>query len=82
MDELLDTVTTVESPHDTFRVWITTEPHNLFSITLLQVTLHLQFNVLISQFFFSLMKLKITFKNENDSCFCLFSSSVLHQIHK
>lgn len=38
MDELLETITTVEAPHDTFRVWITTEPHNLFSITLLQVT--------------------------------------------
>ncbi|XP_075877996.1 dynein axonemal heavy chain 8-like [Nelusetta ayraudi] len=36
MDELLDTVTTAEAPHDTFRVWITTEPHDLFSITLLQ----------------------------------------------
>lgn len=42
MDELLDTVTTAEAPHDTFRVWITTEPHNLFSITLLQVTQQLQ----------------------------------------
>lgn len=44
MDELLDTVSTAESPHDTFRVWITTEPHNLFSITLLQVTQQLQRN--------------------------------------
>lgn len=42
MDELLDTVTTAEAPHDTFRVWITTEPHDLFSITLLQVTQQLQ----------------------------------------
>ncbi|CAL8275103.1 unnamed protein product [Lota lota] len=36
MEELLHTVTTVESMHDSFRVWITTEPHNRFSITLLQ----------------------------------------------
>uniref|UniRef100_A0A671YVZ2 Dynein axonemal heavy chain 8 n=1 Tax=Sparus aurata TaxID=8175 RepID=A0A671YVZ2_SPAAU len=36
MDELLDTITTAETMHDTFRVWITTEPHDLFSITLLQ----------------------------------------------
>ncbi|XP_062284222.1 dynein axonemal heavy chain 8-like [Scomber scombrus] len=36
MDELLDTISTVETMHDTFRVWITTEPHDLFSITLLQ----------------------------------------------
>ncbi|XP_044223058.1 dynein axonemal heavy chain 8-like [Thunnus albacares] len=36
MDELLETISTAETMHDTFRVWITTEPHNLFSITLLQ----------------------------------------------
>ncbi|XP_056247105.1 dynein axonemal heavy chain 8-like [Seriola aureovittata] len=36
MDELLETITTAETMHDTFRVWITTEPHNRFSITLLQ----------------------------------------------
>uniref|UniRef100_A0A8C9XCP5 Dynein axonemal heavy chain 8 n=1 Tax=Sander lucioperca TaxID=283035 RepID=A0A8C9XCP5_SANLU len=36
MDELLDTITTAETMHDTFRVWITTEPHDQFSITLLQ----------------------------------------------
>ncbi|XP_045906997.1 dynein axonemal heavy chain 8-like isoform X1 [Micropterus dolomieu] len=36
MDELLETITTAETMHDTFRVWITTEPHNQFSITLLQ----------------------------------------------
>ncbi|XP_066532241.1 dynein axonemal heavy chain 8-like isoform X2 [Hoplias malabaricus] len=36
MDELLETVNTVETMHDSFRVWITTEPHSHFSITLLQ----------------------------------------------
>ncbi|XP_027145030.1 dynein heavy chain 8, axonemal isoform X2 [Larimichthys crocea] len=36
MDELLETISTAETMHDSFRVWITTEPHNLFSITLLQ----------------------------------------------
>uniref|UniRef100_UPI0037E892BB dynein axonemal heavy chain 8-like n=1 Tax=Semicossyphus pulcher TaxID=241346 RepID=UPI0037E892BB len=36
MDELLETISTAEMMHDTFRVWITTEPHNRFSITLLQ----------------------------------------------
>ncbi|KAM6989324.1 dynein axonemal heavy chain 8-like [Tautogolabrus adspersus] len=36
MDELLDTITTTESMHNAFRVWITTEPHDRFSITLLQ----------------------------------------------
>ncbi|XP_062857915.1 dynein axonemal heavy chain 8-like [Trichomycterus rosablanca] len=36
MDELLDTVSTVENVHESFRVWITTEPHDRFSITLLQ----------------------------------------------
>lgn len=45
MDELLETITTAETMHDTFRVWITTEPHNLFSITLLQVTLKQSFYV-------------------------------------
>lgn len=39
MDELLDTITTAEAIHDTFRVWITTEPHNQFSITLLQCSI-------------------------------------------
>uniref|UniRef100_A0A3B3VNA5 Uncharacterized protein n=1 Tax=Poecilia latipinna TaxID=48699 RepID=A0A3B3VNA5_9TELE len=28
MDELLETVTVTETVHETFRVWITTEPHN------------------------------------------------------
>ncbi|KAI3374766.1 hypothetical protein L3Q82_021323, partial [Scortum barcoo] len=36
MDELLETISTTETMHDTFRVWVTTEPHNQFSITLLQ----------------------------------------------
>ncbi|XP_069055280.1 dynein axonemal heavy chain 8 isoform X2 [Lepisosteus oculatus] len=36
MDELLETITTVESMNEGFRVWITTEAHERFSITLLQ----------------------------------------------
>ncbi|XP_054622281.1 dynein axonemal heavy chain 8-like [Dunckerocampus dactyliophorus] len=36
MDELLETITVAETIHKTFRVWVTTEPHDLFSITLLQ----------------------------------------------
>uniref|UniRef100_A0AAQ4Q6E3 AAA+ ATPase domain-containing protein n=1 Tax=Gasterosteus aculeatus aculeatus TaxID=481459 RepID=A0AAQ4Q6E3_GASAC len=36
MDELLETISTAETMHDTVRVWITTEPHDHFSITLLQ----------------------------------------------
>jgi hypothetical protein len=38
MDELLETVTTTESVHATFRCWITTEPHPKFPINLLQVS--------------------------------------------
>ena len=38
MDELLETVTTAESSHEGFRVWITTEAHNQFPISLLQVS--------------------------------------------
>nr|XP_046263890.1 dynein axonemal heavy chain 8-like isoform X2 [Scatophagus argus] len=36
MDELLETITAAETTHESFRVWITTEPHSQFSITLLQ----------------------------------------------
>jgi len=36
MDELLETVTTAESSHEGFSVWITTEAHNQFPISLLQ----------------------------------------------
>ncbi|CAH3180842.1 unnamed protein product [Porites evermanni] len=36
MDELLETVTTAESSHEGCRVWITTEVHNQFPISLLQ----------------------------------------------
>ena len=37
MDELLDTVTTVDPVHQSFRCWITTEIHPKFPINLLQV---------------------------------------------
>ncbi|ELK00339.1 Dynein heavy chain 8, axonemal [Pteropus alecto] len=36
MDELLETIMTTEANDDSFRVWITTEPHDRFPITLLQ----------------------------------------------
>ncbi|OXB65796.1 hypothetical protein ASZ78_008863, partial [Callipepla squamata] len=39
MDELLETLLTAEIQDETFRVWITTEPHPKFPITLLQVAL-------------------------------------------
>lgn len=37
MDELLDTLLETQQIHEEFRVWITTEPHNHFPISLLQV---------------------------------------------
>jgi len=37
MDELLDTVTSTEDIHQSFRCWITTEVHPKFPINLLQV---------------------------------------------
>ncbi|XP_065591804.1 dynein axonemal heavy chain 8 [Cyrtonyx montezumae] len=39
MDELLETLLTAEIQDETFRVWITTEQHPKFPITLLQVAL-------------------------------------------
>ncbi|XP_070634009.1 dynein axonemal heavy chain 8 isoform X3 [Bos indicus] len=39
MEELLETLTITETIDDTFRVWITTEPHIRFPITLLQTSL-------------------------------------------
>lgn len=37
MDELLDTLLETQQINENFRVWITTEPHNHFPISLLQV---------------------------------------------
>lgn len=50
MDELLETVTTSETSHESFRVWITTEAHNQFPISLLQVQprLYTQFSLISS----------------------------------
>uniref|UniRef100_H0WXE9 Dynein axonemal heavy chain 8 n=1 Tax=Otolemur garnettii TaxID=30611 RepID=H0WXE9_OTOGA len=39
MEELLETLSTIEANDDSFRVWITTEPHDRFPITLLQTSL-------------------------------------------
>ncbi|XP_048155560.1 dynein axonemal heavy chain 8 [Corvus hawaiiensis] len=39
MDELLETILTAEIQNDTFRVWITTEQHPKFPITLLQIAI-------------------------------------------
>ncbi|NXP03754.1 DYH8 protein, partial [Thinocorus orbignyianus] len=39
MDELLETLLTAEIQDETFRVWITTEPHLKFPITLLQIAI-------------------------------------------
>uniref|UniRef100_A0A673YAG8 Dynein axonemal heavy chain 5 n=1 Tax=Salmo trutta TaxID=8032 RepID=A0A673YAG8_SALTR len=38
MDELMDTVTETDAVHETFRLWITTEAHKHFPITLLQMS--------------------------------------------
>ncbi|KAM6207378.1 dynein axonemal heavy chain 8 [Sarcoramphus papa] len=39
MDELLETLLTAEIQDETFRVWLTTEPHPKFPITLLQIAI-------------------------------------------
>ncbi|KAJ0065958.1 hypothetical protein NL108_000216 [Boleophthalmus pectinirostris] len=39
MDELMDIVTETEFVHDSFRLWITTEVHKHFPITLLQMSI-------------------------------------------
>ncbi|KFW96981.1 Dynein heavy chain 8, axonemal, partial [Phalacrocorax carbo] len=39
MDELLETLLTAEIQDETFRIWITTEPHPKFPITLLQIAI-------------------------------------------
>lgn len=39
MDELMDTLTETESIHDSFRLWMTTEEHRHFPITLLQMAI-------------------------------------------
>ncbi|XP_012498101.1 PREDICTED: dynein heavy chain 5, axonemal [Propithecus coquereli] len=39
MDELMDTITETEMVHDAFRLWVTTEVHRQFPITLLQMSI-------------------------------------------
>ncbi|XP_072925763.1 dynein axonemal heavy chain 5-like [Hemitrygon akajei] len=39
MDELMDTITETETVQDSFRLWITTEVHKHFPITLLQMSI-------------------------------------------
>uniref|UniRef100_W5KJG3 Dynein axonemal heavy chain 5 n=1 Tax=Astyanax mexicanus TaxID=7994 RepID=W5KJG3_ASTMX len=39
LDELMDTVTETDSIHESFRLWITTETHRNFPITLLQMSI-------------------------------------------
>ncbi|XP_027143184.1 dynein heavy chain 5, axonemal isoform X2 [Larimichthys crocea] len=39
MDELMDTVTETDFVHDSFRLWMTTEVHKHFPITLLQMSI-------------------------------------------
>ncbi|CAJ0941089.1 unnamed protein product [Ranitomeya imitator] len=39
MDELLEIIETVAAVHETFRVWMTTEPHRQFPISLLQASI-------------------------------------------
>ncbi|KAL4616938.1 dynein heavy chain 5, axonemal [Arapaima gigas] len=39
MDELMDTITESDSVHESFRLWMTTEVHKQFPITLLQMSI-------------------------------------------
>ncbi|EPY86356.1 dynein heavy chain 5, axonemal [Camelus ferus] len=39
MDELMDTIVETETVHDAFRLWMTTEVHKQFPITLLQMSI-------------------------------------------
>ncbi len=44
MDEMLDSVVTAENPHEKMRVWITSEAHPKFPITVLQSSIKFTFD--------------------------------------
>ena len=48
MDELLNTITEAESMHESCRVWITTEVHPKFPISLLQVSKNYNKTIIIN----------------------------------
>ena len=65
MDELLDTVTETENTHQASRIWITTEVHPKFPISLLQViTFTLHQSVLSGNCCYVIPQTSIKFTNE------------------
>ena len=56
MDELLETVTDTPNMHDQFRVWITTEVHPAFPISLLQVNYRPRLQIQYVPIYFSVDK--------------------------
>ena len=75
MDELLETVTTAESSHEGCRVWITTEVHNQFPISLLQVR-----SVKTSLIFSSQLSKILEQICMVAFCFCLFAGTTVKPV--